>query len=39
MSEQNKNEYDWLAFFDFNEYLTLVNHSNIKDYLSENMFS
>ena len=28
------NEYDWIAFFDFDEFLTLVNDKNIKDYLS-----
>lgn len=35
---KNQKEYDWIAFFDFDEFLTLVNHSSIKDYLSEKMF-
>lgn len=26
-------EYDWVAFFDFDEFLVLKNHSNIHDYL------
>ena len=28
------NEYDWIAFFDFDEFLTLVEDKNIKSYLS-----
>ena len=32
------NEYDWIAFFDFDEFLTLVKDTNIKDYLSRECF-
>lgn len=28
------NEYDWIAFFDFDEFLTLVKNKDIKSYLS-----
>ena len=31
-------EYDWIAFFDFDEYLTLVKDKTIKDYLSRDCF-
>ena len=30
--------YDWVAFFDFDEYLTLVKNTNIKEYLSKECF-
>ena len=32
------NNYDWVAFYDFDEYLTLVEDNNIKDYLSRDCF-
>ena len=32
------NEYDWLAFFDCDEFITLMFHNNISDYLSDKMF-
>lgn len=36
---RNQKEYDWIAFFDFDEFLTLTNHKNIKEYLSEDRFN
>jgi len=36
--ESIKNLYDWIAFYDFDEYLTLVEDINIKDYLSRDCF-
>ena len=33
-----KNDYDWVAFFDFDEFLTLVEDNNIKDYLGRDCF-
>jgi len=33
------NEYDWIAFFDADEFLTLVNHTSINDYLSQRCFN
>ena len=32
------NDYDWVAFFDFDEFLTLVEDQSIKDYLSRDCF-
>ena len=32
--EKHNNEYDWIAFFDFDEFLTLVKDEDIKAYLS-----
>lgn len=32
------NNYDWVAFYDFDEFLTLVQDANIKDYLSRDCF-
>lgn len=32
------NDYDWAAFYDFDEFLTLVQDINIKDYLSRDCF-
>ena len=34
MYNKLSNEYDWIAFFDMDEFLTLVKDTNIKDYLS-----
>ena len=34
-----KNDYDWIAFFDFDEYLTLSRDKNIKDYLCRKCFN
>ena len=31
-------KYDWLAFFDVDEFLTLPYHKTVSDYLSEKMF-
>ena len=33
------NEYDWLAFFDCDEFITLMYHKNVSDYLSDEMFN
>lgn len=38
MYNKLSNEYDWIAFFDFDEFLTLVKDTNIKDYLSRECF-
>ena len=32
--EKNKNNYDWLSFFDFDEFLELNKNKNIKEYLN-----
>ena len=32
------NDYDWVAFFDFDEFLTLAKDKTIKDYLSRDCF-
>lgn len=32
------NEYDWIAFYDFDEYLTFTEDSNIKEYLGRKCF-
>ena len=36
--EKNKNNYDWLSFFDFDEFLELNRHKNIKEYLNDKRF-
>ncbi len=36
--KKNKNLYDWIAFFDFDEYLYMKYDSNIKNYLSNSRF-
>ena len=36
--EKNKNKYDWLSFFDFDEFLELNKHKNIKEYLNDKRF-
>lgn len=33
------NQYDWIAFFDCDEFLTLKEHKNISQYLSEEVFN
>ena len=38
MYNKLSNEYDWIAFFDMDEFLTLVKNTNIKDYLSRKCF-
>ena len=35
---KNKNNYDWLSFFDFDEFLELKRNKNIKEYLSNKEF-
>lgn len=32
------NEYDWIAFFDFDEYLTINGENSIKEFLSDKVF-
>ena len=36
--DKNKNIYDWLSFFDFDEFLELKRNNNIKEYLSNKQF-
>ena len=36
--EKNKNNYDWLSFFDFDEFLELNKNKNIKEYLNNKQF-
>ena len=36
--EKNKNNYDWLSFFDFDEFLELKRHKNIKEFLNDKRF-
>jgi hypothetical protein len=36
--EKNKNNYDWLSFFDFDEFLELNKNKNIKEYLNNKSF-
>lgn len=33
------NKYDWIAFFDVDEFLTFSTHKNIQEYLSDKMFN
>ena len=35
---KNKNFYDWIGFFDFDEYLYIENNSNIKTYIFDKRF-
>ena len=35
----NYNNYDWLIFYDIDEYIYLKNYSNIKDFLNEKRFN
>ena len=36
--QKNKNNYDWLSFFDFDEFLELKRNKNIKEYLNSKRF-
>lgn len=36
---EHRLEYDWMVFFDIDEYLFLHKHSDLKEYLSQEMFS
>lgn len=36
--ENNNKEYDWLSFFDFDEFIELKNNITIKEYLSNSIF-
>ena len=36
--EKNKNKYNWLSFFDFDEFLELKTNKNIKEYLNNIKF-
>ena len=35
---KNKNNFDWILFYDIDEYIHLKNYTNIKAYLNENRF-
>ncbi len=37
--EKNSKEYDWLSFYDFDEFLYLKHNSNIQDFLDDSKFS
>lgn len=37
--DQISNDYNWVLFFDFDEYLTLTEDKNIKEYLSRECFN
>ena len=37
--ENNKNKYDWIAFYDVDEYLYLENYTNINEFLSLPIFN
>ena len=37
--KKNYNKYDWLMFYDIDEYIKLANYSNIKYFLNEKKFS
>lgn len=37
--DKHGNEYDWIAFFDFDEYLSFENNENIKEFLSDDIFN
>ena len=36
---KHKDEYDWIAFFDFDEFMCVTDGSNVKEYLSDNVFN
>lgn len=36
--QNHKNEFDWICVFDTDEFLTLVKHKNIHDFLNDPMF-
>ena len=37
--KKNYNKYDWLIFYDIDEYINLINYTNIKFFLNEKKFS
>jgi hypothetical protein len=37
--QKHSDEYDWIAFFDFDEFLVLVDHFSIKSYLGSDIFN
>ena len=37
--QQNNNKYDWLIFYEIDEYIFLKNYNNIKAFLSESKFN
>ena len=37
--QQNHNKYDWLIFYELDEFLYLKNYQNIKPYLNQNKFN
>ena len=36
--QKNSEKYDWLSFYDIDEFLEIVNHKTIKEFLSEKKF-
>ena len=36
--KKNYNKYDWLLFYDIDEYISIINYSNIKHFLNEKKF-
>jgi len=36
--EKNKNKFNWILFYDMDEYIYLKNYKNIKNYLGRNIF-
>lgn len=37
--KNNYNKYDWIIFYDIDEYINLKNYSNLKDFLNESRFN
>ena len=35
---KNKNKYDWLIFYEIDEFINLYNYTNVKDFLSQKRF-
>ena len=35
---KNNNTYDWLIFYEIDEFINLYNYSNVKDYLNQDIF-
>ena len=36
--KKNNNKYDWLIFYEIDEFINLYNYSNVKDYLNQDIF-
>ena len=37
--QKNKNKYDWLIFYEIDEFINLYNYTNVKDFLSQKIFN